>query len=43
MPRVDICFLEVGEYQFTGGSVVAMGPQEHVGQLELGSYLQEIL
>ena len=43
MPRIDISLLEVGEDELTWGSIVAVGPEEHVGEPELGGNGQEVL
>jgi hypothetical protein len=43
MPGIDVGLLEVGEDELTWGSIVAVGPEEHVGQPELGCDREEVL
>ena len=43
VPGIYICLFEMSEYELAWGSIIAVGPQEHVGKLELPCYLQELL
>jgi hypothetical protein len=40
---VDIDLLKVAEEQLAGGYVEAVRPENHIGKLKFGSYLQEVL
>ena len=43
MPGVDICFLEVREEELAGSDIIAVRPEDHVWQLQLGSDREEVL
>ena len=42
VPGVDVHFFKVREEELTGSDIVAMRAKDHIWQLELSGYLEEI-